>query len=358
MRRAYPRSKGFTLVELLVVIAIIGILIALLLPAVQAAREAARRMQCSNNMKQVLIGLHLYHDVHNTLPARQTGTGMSTNNDGDRDGDGGQRGRLSVNMAIMPFMEGQNYVDKCGNNNPWNGSYNFSPDSFNCPSDGNKNSPSGTARGTNSIVYCAGDTPVDSYEDGRRLMQRGIFGTATGVGLAAITDGTSNTLAISEALRPVTRDALGRVRGTGGFSSGTSWSNINDTLLPIDCLGYYSKSQKKFTSGSSTGDTARGFRFGDGAAFFAAFCTVLPPNSPSCANGANHWERGIFAASSNHPGGVNAGLADGSSRFVSETVNTGNLGAAYPSQNGAGIGPYGVWGAAGTKSAGESFQLP
>src|ERR1700759_2499081 len=93
-----PLRRAFTLVELLVVIAIIGILIALLLPAVQAAREAARRMQCSNNLKQIGIAMHNYHDATLSLPSGSVHTGLNAAVDFTLD-------RSNWALAILPFCE-------------------------------------------------------------------------------------------------------------------------------------------------------------------------------------------------------------------------------------------------------------
>ncbi len=100
-----PRRSGFTLVELLVVIAIIGILVALLLPAVQAAREAARRMQCSNRLKQLGLANHNYHDVNKCLPPWRAGTNRNNNDDAN----GYRMGGL---VSMLPYYEGQQIYDR------------------------------------------------------------------------------------------------------------------------------------------------------------------------------------------------------------------------------------------------------
>ena len=85
----------------------------------------------------------------------------------------------------------------------------------------------------------------------------------------------------------------------------------------------------------------------------SGFTTILPPNSPSCANGAGEWQEGIFTPDSYHPGGVNGGMCDGSVRFFSETINAGNLNAPVPRVGSLGPSPYGVWGALGSKDGTE-----
>lgn len=335
-------NGGFTLVELLVVIAIIGILIGLLLPAVQAAREAARRAQCTNNLKQLALGMQNYHDIYNRFPARQAGSGDNNSSSSTT-----QRGRLSGWVAVAPYIEQQGLYEQINarpqqapwNDTPW---YNVVVAALNCPSDPNNMPPTGTARGTVSYCMNGGDQPIDSFNAPPTVRTvRGLFHVFCWMGMAEISDGTSNTVLLSERIRPRAQNSLGNVVG---LSLGTN---------PMTCRAAYDASQRKYVTGSFTTDTAPGFRWADGAAWFAGFTTILPPNGASCAQSASHWELGIYTPSSRHPGGVNVALADGSVRFVAETVDTGNLEADFPSASGGGLSPYGVWGALGSKSGGE-----
>ena len=111
MQRTRFRHTGFTLVELLVVIAIIGILVGLLLPAVQAAREAARRMECSNNLKQFGIALHTYHDSHNSMVYRKGGTTGGT-------ADQSNQGRRSGFISLLPFLEQEGMWNEISSGQP------------------------------------------------------------------------------------------------------------------------------------------------------------------------------------------------------------------------------------------------
>jgi prepilin-type N-terminal cleavage/methylation domain-containing protein/prepilin-type processing-associated H-X9-DG protein len=346
------RSDGFTLVELLVVIAIIGILIALLLPAVQAAREAARRAQCTNNLKQLGLALHNYYDTHNTFPARMSGLNQ-------RQPDVGSWGRFSAHVALAPYFEQatlfeQFYANNCTpwDDKPWN---KVILSNLLCPSDGTMtNVASSTApRGLNNYVYCGGDglaftrngssySPSTGTNDWP-TSQRGIFGLYNWVKIAAITDGTSNTIALSESVRPWGTNTVGNI-AVGSVGS-----------APLDCRA--TMSGKTYVSGvTGTNYAVRGFRWADGGAWFKAFTTNVPPNSANCSSESSNQTEGAFSASSHHPGGVNACMADGSVRFISETVDCGNLGAAYPARNSTGPSPYGVWGALGTKAGGETVQ--
>ena len=168
MKNILPR-KGFTLVELLVVIAIIGVLVGLLLPAVQAAREAARRMSCSNNFKQIGLGIHNYHAAYDQIPQHMTGTNLGS----------GNRLFLSFHVGVLPFVEQQALWEMISNgrdanttlppmgNTPWN--TNFDPwvtdiPTIRCPSDPGIGLP---ALGRSNYAACLGDNARLSNSGGR-----------------------------------------------------------------------------------------------------------------------------------------------------------------------------------------------
>jgi len=342
--------RGFTLIELLVVIAIIAVLIALLLPAVQQAREAARRTQCKNNLKQFGLALHNYHDTHNAFPPRQGGSGS-------QNAGAAHRGAINGFVMLLPFYEQQNLSNQIMNDNPqqapWNNTtyWNQVLPMLNCPSDGTGGPPNGTQRGRSSYAFCTGDDLADSqngtYPNALAPKpSRGMFGVYRTYTFGDISDGTSNTIAISERIRPNSATSIGAISQAA-------------VTTPLECLPRLTNNG--YAAGSTyTADTSPGFRWGDGRAFFTAFNTILPPNKASCfattSNGvtrADHWGPAIYTASSRHTGGAQVLMGDGSVRFVSENINSGNSSVAPPLNNGGGQSPYGVWGALGTKAGGE-----
>lgn len=352
------RSSGFTLVELLVVIAIIGILIALLLPAVQAAREAARRSQCSNNLKQFGLAIHNYADTFKAFPPKKMGTAPGGTNGNARYGSGW--------MRLLPFYEQQALYDQWASAQTLpSGSYPaFGPvpwgpgDSYEiydvqvatllCPSDGNAFNKGATAYGRNNYMFSCGDS-VDAangtYGNNQGTNPRGMFNNLDGrINFASVTDGTSNTIMLSEHLVATNTSLVkqGNVAGVSGIlaSPGTCYAQID----PNDSKVYISSAAKRNWPGT---------RWAHGAMSHIGFNTVLPPNGPSCAELTNDNTTGgmVLPPTSNHPGGVNAAMGDASVRFISETIDTGNTYAA-PTTQGASV--YGVWGALGTKDGGES----
>jgi prepilin-type N-terminal cleavage/methylation domain-containing protein/prepilin-type processing-associated H-X9-DG protein len=368
-RRSQPRA--FTLVELLVVIAIIGILVGLLLPAVQAAREAARRMQCSNNLKQFGLALHNYHDTLKAFPPRRGGTaggGNTARFDGNYD-------RKSAFVFLLPYIEqtamanqiaAGNVIDTNGNKiwpgGPagWYGNANWRPWATQlpfvlCPSDNTPTTAANIAR--NSYAFCMGDTLTPASTNSHNSAtfdHRGLFGGSRQVrGIRSVTDGTSNTIAMSERVWSgnvglTTPSTLGPdVRTATAVEPNTGTS-------PVSCLTHASGSHV------GVGQQYKG-RFGatwtDGQAERVGFTTILGPNKLSCVVDANvnaDSVSGSLSPSSHHTGGVQCVFADGSVRFISDSINTGNS-AAAPVRSGP--SPYGVWGALGTPSGGEVAAL-
>ncbi len=292
------RSKrcGFTLVELLVVIAIIGILIALLLPAVQAAREAARRSQCSNNLKQAGLALHNYESAYLSFPFRMGGTEIGVETVCNL-------GRASGWIPLLPFMEQAPLYDaiKAGAGyapyGPVSWTTAFAPwtaavPGLLCPSDP-KITKTAAELGKTSYAFSMGDSinlRSSSYNAfSTTTNHRGLFWKKSGVRLRDITDGTSNTIAVSE-----------RAIGAGSYNTIRA-SIVVDTASAGNPASCYAQ-RNNATNGVYSGVTPynnQGTRWAEGGPMYCAFTTILAPNSPSCHDGSTYY--GIHTPSSYHP---------------------------------------------------------
>jgi prepilin-type processing-associated H-X9-DG protein len=344
-----------------VVIAIIGVLIALLLPAVQAARESARRMTCSNHLKQFGIAIHNYQDTSKSLPSGgsrqpfQVTTGVTH----------WTGAYWSAQFRLMPFMELQQVYDGVINYKlssvpanawtpgPWSNDFTTvlgQISVYKCPTDAATKSTA-TEQTCFNYMVCRGDVPGNCNI-------RSLFPTNLNRDIGYATDGTSNTIALAEA-SATQADMYNLVKGGVVIVAGT----IDGTTKPqADCGSIKSNTDKTIydTGHSNYSDVkkskARGYCILDGRFMRGSFCTILPPNSSNCVisnNSANEENPAIYSASSYHSGGINACLLDGSVRFVSETVECGDQDATIDG-TAAVQSPYGVWGAYGSPAGGES----
>lgn len=379
IRLRVRERSGFTLVELLVVIAIIGILVGLLLPAVQAAREAARRMQCSNNLKQMGLAAHNYETAYKKFPYRMGGTGRDN---GDRSGNAERRSGF---IAFLPFIEGGNQFNQVeagdattppGGPEGWAGwgPWNQSPSFMRCPSDAGAqgrsapNSYSMCMGGNGKAIGWAqwGGRSINQSGDLSGIFAHGWAGTQTwrnGPGHAAhgtISDGTSNTIMYSERL--VAQTGYPSAEGNPAVVAG-ELVPYRTTIAMVPGVENNPLTCKTVADGQylrvGTRHQGNGGKFWhDGHPTYVGFNTILPPNAPSCISTIAWGDGapGILPPTSSHTGGVNVALCDGSVRFMSENIDTGNL--TIPAINAQQASPYGVWGALGTMNGGEVASIP
>ena len=320
--RQRSSRQGFTLVELLVVIAIIGVLIALLLPAVQAAREAARRTQCANNLKQLSLATHNYHD---TLKGFPINLGWQLAPD--------RNATFTDKVLLLPYIELSNVYDQViyqaqpYDSAGWGGNLNAPSQSITIPGFICPSAYTDTGRGftLNTYASCIGTTPstlvgqsVDGYKlDGyasvsnNRPWDSG-FNSPTRT-FGKLRDGSSNTLQFSENLPDPggDRDPRANVR---------DWVSCNN---PDECRTVCLNQSNPLDPGrqglKGTSWAASWSAFGN------SFTTTMLPNEPSChqRSGQTDWFMGnhIYAAASGHPAGVNSSLCDGSVTFFANEIS-------------------------------------
>jgi prepilin-type N-terminal cleavage/methylation domain-containing protein/prepilin-type processing-associated H-X9-DG protein len=380
--RVRSRQTGFTLVELLVVIAIIGVLVGLLLPAVQAAREAARRMSCSNNFKQIGLGIHNYHSAYDQLPTAfsgtkevQGGTAIQARTAGATPGSSTANNQLdlSILVGLTPFIEQQALWERIsnpyqipagepgagqhfppmgpdpsmgiGSTNNHHGQNQYSPwltniPTLRCPSDPGVGLPS---QGRTNYAACYGDAiqhthtgPADiagvvnsARSQRTRESCRGMFVARSKVGFRDVLDGLANTIAMGE----ISTDLGDRHITTKLLHDPL----VNGTRArPTLCRPHIDSARPNFWANTPAVtaiqigvEAGRGYKWANAHSLYSGINTILPPNSEICSDenaggGAGAGKEGVFPPSSRHQGGVHVLMGDGAVKFVTDSIEAGD----------------------------------
>ena len=351
-------------------IAIIGVLIGLLLPAVQAARETARRNRCTGNIKQVALAVLNYESANKQLPPAVGNIKFRNLNPNNN-----QWWTYSYILAILPFMEEQSLYDDwlqlymTGTNypSPNPGSSNAvqrpfyqQPKTLVCPSDSEAMRNDGDADYGNTSYRCnRGDLFVNKNDSswrgpfGQGHNQSAPFAATGNCPISKITDGTSQTLMLAES----TVGAMGATSLPAGLAAGVaSATDTANAYTPVACLATVGADGYNVAT-TNVRNGSKGQMWADGNNTHTGFFTVLPPNGPSCtatpAGTAANFPT-LITASSYHGGGANVAMCDGAVVFISETIDAGNP-TTTPLPHKATSRPsiYGVWGALGTRQSGE-----
>lgn len=400
---------AFTMIEVFGVLLLIGLLVGILLPAVQSAREMARRTSCSNNMMQVALGVHGYHSAFKQFPMQLTGTDGSTIVGADNDR------RLSYLVGVLPFVSQADLADAMDKPrkrkpnetaDPYGGMMmsdgaesaasrpqldsefwpaggpepfvrGYSPwmvdvPVFRCPSDPGIGRPS---FGRVNYAACLGDGVLGADSgpfkevngkfvyDAQLAEQtdaamRGIFVPRVATRLSDVIDGQSHTFLLGEMATGLgdsdtrTRPAPGP--GAKVLRDNPSWARQTELI---------SLERPQFWESPAMGaklaalDKRRGFRWADGMPLFTGFNTILPPNREITMRADQEACWGILPPSSRHQSGVNMAMADGSIHFFTDSIEAGDphaptvyAGSVHPRGSES---PYGLWGALGTRASAE-----
>jgi prepilin-type N-terminal cleavage/methylation domain-containing protein/prepilin-type processing-associated H-X9-DG protein len=312
------RRSAFTLIELLVVIAIIAILIGLLLPAVQKVRQAGNRMACSNNLKQLCLALHHYHDAQGSFPP------------------GRDDNELSTHAYLLPYLEQDNAYRLVNFKAAWDDASNAAAcavqvKTFLCPSDPRNVLPAGWA-GTNYRVNQGSGIlwglATTTGSNAGMPAPDGPFYLNSRTRFADITDGTTNTAAWSEHLKGDFSNAVGTDR-SDTFEPGTHPGTPDQAMA--DCAGVNPLDLSK------QGYSNVGAPWLEGYHSTTIYFHVGPPNSRSCMYPPG---RIATTANSGHTNGVNMALCDGSVRFVANAIQLSTWRALGTRNGGEVVGDY------------------